>query len=122
MATKVGEIKKHEIDLLGLSVSVGTPVLCGKPNIEHMKAEHPEDYAKYGHYLEEIIASPKYVALHPKDKSIQYIREYTDGSSGDLVMVAVRTTSSGKHFARTLFVMSQEKWEHYTTKGYIKIY
>jgi hypothetical protein len=122
MAKKIGEIKQREIDLLGLSLPVGTAILCGEQNIDHMKAEHADDYAKYGHHLESIIESPKYVSLHPTDGSIQYIQEFNDASTGDRVLVAVRAAKSGKFFARTLFVMSQEKWEHYNAKGYIKVY
>lgn len=122
MADKVGEIKQREIDLLGLSQLNGTSIFIGQPNIRHMQADHAKDYEKYGRYLEEIINSPKYVSLHPSDGSIQYIKEFYEEGSSDRVLVAVRTSKSGKLFARTLFVMSEAKWTHYNEKGYIKEY
>lgn len=122
MASIVGHIKQREITLLGLSVSAGTPILCGQQNIDHMVAEHPGDFAKYGHLLNQIINSPKYVSLHPSDGSIQYIQEYIDQTTTERVLVAVRASGSGKLFSRTIFVMSQDKWDHYDAKGYIKIY
>lgn len=122
MAAEVGKLKKREIELLKLSYSEGTPILSGSQNIEHMKKEHPEDYRKYGHYLQEIIESPDYVSLHPHDKSIQYIKEFFDEESSDRVLVAVRATNRGILFARTLFVMSEDKWFSYNENGYIKNY
>jgi hypothetical protein len=122
MATQVGEIKQREIDLLGLTLPVGTPIIRGQQNISHMESTHPQDYAKYGHLLERIIEVPKYVSLHPSDGSIQYICEFVDENTNEKVLVAVRATKSGAIFARTLFVMSQEKWDHYNANGYIKEY
>lgn len=121
-AEVVGKIKNREIDLLGLTFTEGTAILSGPQNLRHMQDEHPEDYRKYGHHLKDIIASPDYVSLHPKDKSIQYIKEFFEDGAGDRVLVAVRTTQKGICFARTLFVMSEEKWKHYNAKGYIKKY
>jgi hypothetical protein len=122
MANMVGSIKQREIDLLGLAHSVGTTILIGPQNINHMMDTHPTDYAKYGHHLVDIINNPKYVSLHPTDGSIQYIKEYHDNGTDERVLVAVRVTQSGMLFARTLYVMSDEKWVHYNEKGYIKVY
>ncbi|WP_042169783.1 PBECR2 nuclease fold domain-containing protein [Paenibacillus gorillae] len=117
MPEKIGIIKTKEVQHLGLIVPVGTPIFIGEPNREHMREQHPEDYRKYGHYLNEIIAQPDYVAKHPKDGSIQYIKEY--GSPEDRVLVAVRMTAKGTFFARTLFVMSKEKWTSYRENEYL---
>lgn len=122
MADRVGEIKQREIDLLELTHLKGTPIFIGPQNISHMQSEHLEAYVKYGEYLTKIIDTPKYVSLHPSDGSIQYIKEFYEGESQDRVLVAVRTSRNGKLFARTLFVMSETKWAHYTEKGYIKEY
>ncbi|REE54710.1 hypothetical protein A8990_1823 [Paenibacillus taihuensis] len=120
---KIGEIKQREIDLLGLTESAGTPIFSGQQNIDHMRLSHPNDYAKYGHLVEAIIAAPKYVSLNPNDGSIQYICEYPqDGSDDERVLVAVRAARSGRFFARTLFVMSEDKWDNYNNNGYIKVY
>jgi len=120
LAEKVGEIKQREIDLLGLSVPTGTPIFCGRQNVCHMIAKHGSDYASFGHLLEEIILCPNYVSLHPSDGSIQYIKEIE--SVRKRVLVAVRISVSVNYFARTLFIMSEEKWHHYKTKGYLKVY
>ncbi len=114
MTKVVGELTKPIIDLLE-EPYLPAKIMLGEKNLEHMQKEHPEDFLKYGDQLEEILRSPDYVSLHPKDKSIQFIKELDDR-----VMVAVRLSKKGQLFARTLFVMSSEKWESYNRKGYIK--
>ncbi|PQP84407.1 transposase [Paenibacillus sp. PCH8] len=118
----IGKIKKREIELLGLSYSEGSDILCGAQNVSHMQNQHPVDFRKYGHHLQDIIESPDYVSLHPQDQSIQYIKEFYERGTNDRVLVAVRTTRRGTLFARTLFVMSKDKWANYNDKGYIKVY
>ncbi|GMK49136.1 hypothetical protein PghCCS26_62660 [Paenibacillus glycanilyticus] len=121
MSSQIGTIKPREITLLKLSIAPGTPIYCGEPNIQHMKDEHPEDYAKYGHLLADIIQSPDYVATH-KNGAIQYIKEFTEQNSKDKVLVAVRATGRGTYFSRTLFVMSEEKWDKYCDGGHVMEY
>lgn len=118
MSSQIGTIKQREITLLGLSITPDTPIYCGDPNIQHMKDEHSDDYAKYGHLLASIIQSPDYVATH-KNGAIQYIKEFSAQDSNDKVLVAVRATGKGTYFSRTLFVMSEEKWDKYCTGGHV---
>lgn len=115
MKTAIGEVSQQVIDLLGLAITPGTEIYFGETNREHMQRNHPEDYKQYGHRLKEILEQPDYVSLHPGNGSIQYIKELDDR-----VMVAVRISENGLLFARTLFVMSESKWNSYTRKGYIK--
>jgi DNA-binding response OmpR family regulator len=86
-------------------------------NIDHMLSEHPHDYTKYAAHITSIILNPDYVSLHPDNGSIQYIKEMNDR-----VLVAIRLTGAGKLFTRTLFIMSQEKWDSYMRNGHIKSY
>lgn len=111
----VGSIPREIVELLELNIKPGTPILCGQRNIAHMETAHPEDYLKYGNQLEDILAAPDYVSIHPTDGSVQFIKELAER-----VLVAVRLSNKGTLFARTLFVMSEEKWTNYTRKGYIK--
>jgi hypothetical protein len=111
---QIGVVKERVINLLNLKIEEGSPILCGESNIEHMKADHPDDYNKYGSHLKDIINNPTYVAKHPKKDSIEYIKVFTNGD--EHVLVAVRATTRGSIFARTLFVMDPEKVEKYENK------
>jgi hypothetical protein len=105
----VGEIDHRVVNLLGLSVQAGTEIFLGDTNIAHMQSNHPNDFEKYGHRIEEILSSPDYVAQHPKDGSaVEYIKVLDD-----YVLVAVRISSGGVWYARTLFAMSPEKVRKY---------
>lgn len=117
---KVGKIKDVVISVLNLSLDPNTPIFVGETNIEHMKSEHPEDFEKYGGKLAEILENPDYVAKHPRKDSIEYIKVFYDEDKGDHVLVAVRASKTGIYYARTLFVMGDEKVEKYTQKGALK--
>lgn len=114
---KVGEIDEIVIQLLNLSLEPNTPIFIGEQNIQHIIDEHPEDFEKYGSKISEILNNPDFVAKHPRKDSIEYIKVYHDEEKGDHVLVAVRATTRGINFARTLFVMSDEKVEKYREKG-----
>lgn len=98
----------------------GLPILIGDQNIAHMKKAHPEDYAQYGHKIEEILSSPTYVAKHPRKSSIEYVKVYE--VENDYVLVAVWASGRGVLFARTLFVMSNKKIKKYFSKNAFKRY
>lgn len=109
MARKiVGKIDEKVINLLGLSVQPDTEIYLGDSNVSHMKQDHYDDFQKYFGDLESILASPDYVALHPSNGSIEYIKVLADH-----VLVAIRVTSGGLWYARTLFAMSPEKVKRY---------
>lgn len=113
----VGHLEQKVIDLLGLSLPAGHPIMLGPSNIEHMRREHPDDFVKYFHQLRYILASPDYVSFHPNDGSIQYIK-ILDAH----VLVAVRVTGQGNLYARTLFTMSDKKIEKYKKGNFMKPY
>ena len=73
-----------------------------------------------GKYMKDIIRKPTYVAKNPKQGSIEYIKEYSIDKN--FVLVAVRTTQTGKMFARTLFVMTERKINTNLKNGYAKKY
>lgn len=118
---QVGSINKKVIELTGVSIQDGAPIIIGEQNILHMKNDHPLDYEKYGSKIEEILSDPTYIAKHPAKDSIEYIKVYTDNND-EHALVAVRITGKGTYFARTLFIMSDEKIERYKEKGAFKSY
>ena len=117
---KVGELSYRVIKLLGLSLQEGTPIYIGKENIRHIKKSHLRDFQKYGKDINKIISFPTYVSRNPKKNSIEYIKVYED--KGDYVLVAVRSSSSGILYIRTLFIMSYEKIAKYWIKKVFKIF
>lgn len=118
---KVGEITQKVIDTFGLSVVLGTNIFCGIDNIKHMQTEHPNDFEKYGDKIAEIIASPTYICKHPSKDSIEYVKVFIDVNN-DHVLVAVRASTRGVIFARTLFIMDDEKIIKYNKKNAFKTY
>lgn len=116
MRRRVGVVEQRVIDVFGLSFAAGTPIFLGQSNEEHMRSEHPDDYAKYFGKLDEILAFPDFLAKHPKNDSIEYIKVFEP----DHVLVAVRVSNSGALYARTLFVMNAEKVKMYQSQGYMK--
>lgn len=113
---KVGEINEIVISLLNLSLKPSTPIFIGQTNIDHIIKEHPEDFAKYGDKLNEILSDPDYVAKHPKKESVEYIKVYFDEEKEERVLVAVRATNNGIFYARSLFIMAEEKVKKYEEK------
>lgn len=112
----VGTISDKVIKTFKLNFKINQDILCGESNRNHMKDEHDKDYEMYGDKIEEIIAFPDYIAKHPKKDSIEYIKKFKT-KDNDYVLVAVRATGSGVLFARTLFVMSDEKVRKYKSKN-----
>ena len=117
---RVGEINQRVIDLLQLNIEAGTPILVGTSNVLHMMESHPEDYEMYKDYISDIINAPDYVGMNPKDKSIEYVKVFAIDEKW--VKVAIRVSSSGVHFARTLYARDIKKMERFVKKGYLLKY
>lgn len=117
----VGVLNKKVIDILGLSWKEGSVIICGEANRNHMRVKHPEDFKQYGDKLIEIIGHPTYICKHPNKNSIEYIKVFT-ANNGDHVLVAVRASGTGILFARTLFIMTEEKVLKYKKKNALKPY
>lgn len=118
-AEQVGTLSKRVIDLLGLKLKDGQSILLGQSNIEHMKNQHPKDYALYGRYIPEILSKPDYVALNAKDGSIEYVKEIQLDNS-TYVKVAVRVSSKGQLFARSLYRLNPNRVQNFIKKGTLK--
>ncbi len=120
MNRQIGKLNKKVIQLLELEYNEELPILLGDTNIEHMKRQHPEDYKKYGKDIKDIIDKPTYVAKNPNQGSIEYIKEYKIDNK--FILLAVRVSSRGTMFAKTLFAMTERKKNIYLEKGYAKKY
>jgi hypothetical protein len=117
---KVGELSYRVIKLLGLSLQEGSPIYIGKENIRHIKKSHLRDFQKYGKDINKIISFPTYISRNPKKNSIEYIKVYEDKK--DYVLAAVRPSSSGILYIRTLFIISYEKIAKYWIKKVFKMF
>ena len=109
---QVGVITELVIQILNLKIAPNTPIYIGDTNIAHMLAEHEQDYGRYGNLIEEIIAAPTYVGY--KKGSIEYVKEVAE-----YIKVAVRVSSDGTYFARTLYTMNSDKVDSMVAKGFL---
>lgn len=114
----IGYISQAVIKTLDLKISPNTPVFIGESNIEHIKSRHPYEYDKYYQDIGLIINSPDYVGLNPKDDSILFVKLYK--VNGEYIRAAVKITSGGKCFAKTLHSLSTCNAERYLEKGTLK--
>ena len=114
----IGYISQAVIKTLGLDIPPDTPVFIGESNIEHIKNRHPYEFDKYYRDISMIINSPDYVGINPKDSSILFVKLYS--VNGEYIRVAVKITSGGKCFAKTLHSLSTCNAERYLKKGTLK--
>ena len=114
----IAYISQIVIDILELDLAPNTPVFIGETNLEHIKNRHPYEYERYLPDIGLIISSPDYVGLNPKDASILFVKLYE--VNGEYVRVAVRITSGGKCYAKTLHLLSTCNAERYIEKGTLK--
>lgn len=120
MNKQIGKVNKKVIKLLELDYNEEEPIFIGDSNIKHMIDEHPEDFKKYGACIEDIINNPTYLARNKKKKSIEYIKQYQ--IDNEYVLVAVRVSNNNVHFARTMYIMADEKVEKYFKHNYFYKY
>lgn len=115
---KVGTFSQEVITLLGLNMTAEMPIYIGKSNVEHIKNRHPYEYEKYFCQIGEIISKPDYVGRNPSDESITFVKLYK--SDGEYIRVAVRVTTKGIAYAKTLHLLSTSNAERYIEKGTLK--
>ncbi len=115
---QVGRLSSNVVNTLGLNIPVDTPIFIGVSNITHMKSNHPSYYAKYGASIPNILESPDYARINPKDNSIEYVKEYK--IDGEFVKVAVRVSGGGILFARSLYVLNSNRAQAFIAKGTLK--
>lgn len=119
MANIIGYFSQKVIDTLHLTtIAPGTPIFIGDSNIEHIKNRHPYEYEKYFPDIHEIISNPDYVGINPSDSSIAYVKEYFVAS--EYVKIAVRVTTKGTYFAKSLHALSSYNAERYISHGTLK--
>lgn len=116
-SSPIAYLTEKVAETLGL-IKKRSPIYLGESNIEHMKQRHPADYAKYGNYIPEILNHPDYVGINPNDNSIAFVKEFE--IDGEFVKVAVRISSSGILFARSLYIITDSKINNYIKKGSLK--
>lgn len=114
----VGCITDHIQQLLGYPISGDTNIYLGPSNIAHMQSKHPQDYQKYGQYIQAILSAPDYVGMNPSDSSIEYVKEFN--INNEYVKVAVRVSSGGKYYARSLYVLNSNRVQNFIRKGTLK--
>ncbi len=118
MAQQVGILSEKIINILGLSLQANTPILLGESNIIHMQNSHPNDFAKYGDNIAFILSNPDYVGINKKDNSIEYVKEFC--IDGEFVKVAVRVSNNGQLFARSIYVLNNNRVHNFINKGTLK--
>lgn len=117
---RVGVLTQRVIELLDLDLPEGKDILLGDSNIGHMTARHPEDFALYGEYIPDILSEPDYVAQNKKDDSIEYVREVEIDQV--FVKVAVRVSTKGQLFARSVYRLNSSRVRSFIAKGTLKKY
>ena len=115
---QIGVISADVINTLELSITPETPIYIGQTNINHMISTHNEAYIRYGAYISQIISSPDYVGINPSDSSIEYVKEFS--INNDFVKVAVRISNSGKYFARTIYILNNQRVSNFIRAGTLK--
>lgn len=118
IADVVGIISDKIQRLLGCTIPGDEKIYLGQSNIAHMKARHWEDYQKYGSCIPEILRLPDYIGRNPADDSIEYVKEFK--IDNEYVKVAVRVASSGKYYARSLYVLNHNRVHNFIKKGTLK--
>ena len=106
MIQEVGSLSARVIELLGLPLADNQPIYLGDSNVTHMQARHPADFEKYGCFISEILAHP------------DYVKEFV--IDGEYVKVAVRLSGGGKLYARSIYVLNQNRVENFIAKGTLK--
>ncbi len=115
---KIGRFSKKIIDLLNLGIPENTEIYVGSQNREHMEKKHPHDYFHYYHLLPNIISNPDYVGIERKNNSIEYIKEVSI-TPNVIIKIAIRVSSNGKYFVRTMYNISDHKIQSALNKGYL---
>ena len=118
MLSKIGAFSQNVITTLNLNIAPGTPIYLGQSNITHMKNQHLKDYLKYGAYITDILYNPDYVAINKKDDSIEYVKLFL--TNNEYVKVAVRVSTNGVYYARSLYVLNAKRVQNFITAGTLK--
>ena len=119
--TKIGYIQENVLHLCSsdkLTLTLNQPIFISEGNVEHIKNEHPIEYEMYFSELSNILSNPDYVGVHPNGRSIEYLKFFGDGP--ERILVAIRATKRGTLFVRSLYYITEEKFNSYIDSGTIK--
>lgn len=111
----IGTITQQIESLLNLNLPNDRNIYLGETNIKHMITSHPTDFQKYKDELTNILSNPDYVGLNPNDSSIEYVKEYI--VDNEYVKVAVRIYSGKKFYARSIYVLNNNRVKNFISKG-----
>ena len=114
----VGQVTDYVVTLLGVVPPQDRNIYFADSNRAHMEQSHPEDFAKFGDRLSDILHHPDYVGQNPKDGSIEYVKEFL--VENEYVKVEVRLSRSERFFARTLYVLNRNRVRNFIAKGTLK--
>ena len=115
---KIGEFSEQVIKILNLDVAWHTPLLISKSSYDHILEKHKDDYMGFAEYISEILKSPDYVGINPKDNSIEYVKEFK--TQNKFIKVAVRVSGNGKYFVRSMYELKKKKVERSLKEGRLK--
>ena len=110
-------IPQHKPNMKGL-LTAGKDILFWKDRIAHTE-RHRKDFFTDAEYelcfesIPDIIQSPDYISVHPKDNSISFIRDFSAH-----VSVAVRVSTDGKMSYRTMYPLMDAQLTHYIDAGF----
>ena len=107
----IGVISESVCSILKIPFPQNSNIYLGESNINHMITSHPDDYSKYGNHIQDILSHPDYVGMNKKDYSIEYVKLFIEDN--DFVKVAVRVSTSGKYYARTLYTLNNNRVQNF---------
>lgn len=114
----VGSISSDIQKCLNLNIADDNRIYLGATNIAHMHSSHPADYVKYKDEIPNILAAPDYVGVNPTDGSIEYVKEYQ--VDNEFVKVAVRISTTSKYYARSIYILNNDRVNNFIAKGTLK--
>lgn len=115
---KLGKISTKVSTALSRPDLENREVLLGKSNVEHMKSSHPNDFDKYHAHISNILNNPDYACINPKDNSIELVKEFFIDE--EFIKLAVRISSSGILYARSLYKLNPTRVRNYISRGILK--
>ncbi|MCD8119813.1 MAG: hypothetical protein LUE29_10110 [Lachnospiraceae bacterium] len=108
---------KEKSPSLASVLSSETDIVFWKDRLLHTE-RHKNDFMSDTAYLNalesipDIIQNPDYLAIHPKDSSISFIKDFSDH-----IAVVVRISVTGKLSYRTMYPLMDAQLTNYLEKG-----
>ena len=112
----VGFLTEQTVAVLKLSLTPG-PIHMGKSNFEHILSRHPEMYLSHLDDIPLVISRPDCIGVNPNQGGVEFIKRL-DGN----LMVAVRASSSGVLYARSIYRVEERKLRQYLKDGRFLVY